>query len=386
MIQWLTYIGLAVVPFIIANGGGRYPKEFVATGIAAAIGFWALSQATLKPVDNKFIFITILVMLFGTAFVPVSGVVLGLAQQGTFIMDNRLDIDNLWNYKPILYAIIYLLMLCALASSNIEKIDDYLKVMAWAGTITAVLAILQKFGFNQFWAVKPTSDIGTVANPEMVSFIGQPTLTAAFICLCLLPAIYLKKYWMLAVMCGAVVLTGSAFGKLGIIASVLLYLSRGKLSFFLAAMALIAISAVVMLFVMKITDHGRIATWLAAIEDLKRPVPGGQLQFGFLGYGAGAFHYANQLMHNSKWVQLHNEFIEFMFNNGTIGILVLLAAIGTFFKQCLASFYDKEIYILLCMFIVACIIACGTFIWQLAVGQFYTVAVLGLAYNRLRRT
>lgn len=383
MIQWLTYIGLATVPFVIAHGGGRYPKEIVSTGLAAAIGFLAISRGLFKPISNKFLFITIFFMLATTALVPPSGVSLGLQRNNTIVMDNRLDIDNLWNYKPILYAILYLLMVCALASIQIESIEDYLSVMAWAGTITAIAALLQHIGLNQFWSVKPTIEIGNIANPEMTSFIGQPTLTAAFICICLIPSLYLKKYWMSVVMCGAVILTGSAFGKLGIFSSLLFWFVRGKFHLFLISILLIVVTAVFMLFFLKITDHGRLVVWQQAISDLKRPMVNG-VQYGFTGYGAGAYHYANQLMHNSPWAQAHNEFIEFLFNNGALGFLLLIGAHVVFFRECLSSFYDKETYALFCIFLVTCLMACGTFIWQLAVGQFYTATVLGLAYNRFR--
>lgn len=384
MIQWLTYIGLAVIPFVIVNGGGRYPKEVVAIGIAAAIGFIALNQGLLKAINNKFLFITLFFMLAGTAFVPPSGVALGLRQNDTIVIDNRLDVDNLWNYKPILYAIVFLIMICALSSIEIGNMDDYFKIMAWCGLITSVIAIVQHFGFTQFWNVKPTSEIGSTLNPEMMSFIGHPTTTAAFICLCILPALYIRQYSMVLIMGLAVWMTGSDFGKLGLIASIIFWSTQKHLFLFLGAIALIILIAFMMLFVFHLEPNGRLSVWIQAINDLRRPVGPSGMQYAFTGYGAGAYHYANQLMHHSPWGQAHNEFIEFMFNNGVIGLMLLLSAIGIFITQCIRNFYDPDVYILLCIFLVASIIACGTFIWQLAVGQFYTVTVLGLAYNRLR--
>lgn len=222
MIQWLTYIGLAIIPFTIVNGGSRWPKEYLATGLAAAIGCWALSRGLFKPIKNTFMFVTLFFMLAGTAFVPPSGVVLGFKQQNTFLVDSRLDIDNLWNYKPILYAVLFLLMVCALSSIKIENINDYLLIMAWVGGIMAIIALLQHLGFTQFWYPKFTSEIGSVKNPEMTSFIGQPTLTAAFVAMCLLPALYLQKWYLAGIMAICVIVTGSAFGLLAITAALLL--------------------------------------------------------------------------------------------------------------------------------------------------------------------
>ena len=60
---------------------------------------------------------------------------------------------------------------------------------------------------------------------------------------------------------------------------------------------------------------------------------------GFTGFGAGAFSVFFPILHKSAWGQAHNEFMEFMFNNGILGLGMLLAAIVVFFKQAYKYFW-----------------------------------------------
>lgn len=388
MIQWLTYIGLAVVPFLIAGGsGGRYPQEVFCLGMASAIAFYALSRGLLKGFPNRSILILIFLMILATNFVPPTGMAIGYAHDNTFIIDGRIDVDNLWNYKPIFYSLIYLLMTMAIASIEIESFLPYFNVVSWAGMLTAIIAILQKFGFNQFWHIKDSIDIGTTINPEMIAFIGHPTLVAAFISMCFMSTLYIKKYWMSVIIALAVILTGSAFGKLAIIVGALFWVAMNTKfpkKAYIATVPIMLLIAFIMFFILKITPHGRDVVWMQIIYDLTHPLFNVGNQYGFMGYGAGAFHYVYPILHNAKWGQAHNEFLEFMFNNGAFGLIVLLSAIFLFIKDCWRFFDNKEIQYLLSMFLVACVIANGTFIWQLGWGMFYTCVFIGLAYNRIR--
>ena len=388
MIKWLTYIGLAVLPFLIViGGGGRYPQEVFSLMIASAIVFYSLSKGLLKPFKNTQVLVLLFLLIIAVNFVPPTGMALGYAHDNTFIIDSRIDVDNLWNYKPILYAFIYLIFVIAVASIEIESFVPYFTIIAWTGTLTASIAILQKLGFNQFWHVKDIGEIGLIESKEMIAFIGQPTLVAAFVSLCYMSTLYIKKYWMSAVIILCVLLTGSAFGKLAIISATLLWLAiltKDPKKSILIGLSIAAVVAFVMYFVLKITPHGRDEVWVQIIKDLTTPLYGKGNQYGFTGYGAGAFHYVFPIMHNARWGQAHNEFLEFLFNNGAFGLILLISAICAFVKDCWKVFYDRDIQFLVCSFLVVCVLCNGTFVWQLAWGMFYTCIFIGLAYNRIR--
>lgn len=388
VIESILYIGLCVTPFVLASGfGGRYPQEIIALGVAAAIGLYSLNKGILRPFSNKWLLLTVFFMIMATSQVPPSGMGIGFPHDGTFVMQERQDMDNLWNYKPILFALIYLLMVVSISSIKIMDMTKIFRCMAWSGGIMAIIGIFQYLGFQQYWHIKTEDLIGKVQHKEIIGFIGQPTLLAAYLATCLLPAMAVKGCRLLVIpMIVTIFLTGSAFGKLAIIAAVILGLTCGRRWTFLLGIGVSCVAAYFIAFVFKVTDHGRFSIWQQIIFDLTHPLfnqTNGN-QYGFTGYGAGAFHFAYPIMHNLRWGQAHNEFLEFLFNNGVIGLSLFVAAIGMFFMDCWKHFNDPGIKALVCMFLVTMVIACGTFIWQLAFGALYTSTFIGLAYNRIR--
>ena len=81
MIQWLIMIGLVVVPFAHLEHlmEQSFLKEYVGLGIALAIAFYALYTTGLRAIKNKWLLFVLGSMLASTAFVPPSGLVIGLS-------------------------------------------------------------------------------------------------------------------------------------------------------------------------------------------------------------------------------------------------------------------------------------------------------------------
>lgn len=388
MINVLTCIGLILTPFIVIPGfDGRYPKELFACGIALAITFWMIYKGELKAFKNPAILITMLVIWFCSTQVPPSGMVMALPKDHNMFISTREDIDNLWNYKPILYALIYILLIVSIASYKDLKLKYIFRCIAYAGLGTAILIILQKLGFSQWMGTKPPNQIGWgVANPELYALIGNPTLAAAFLCLCIPATLYFDVERFFAVpIAVAILLTGSAFGVLGIFSALVLFICKGRRWLMMGSFIAIAIAGYLILFYFHVTDHGRIDVWKQALFDITHPIYKAGQGYGFTGYGAGAFHFAFPIIHNTGWMQAHNEFIEFLFNNGAFGLLALLTSIGFFMKDLWAQLKDDDVHVCFSIFVISLVLAQGTFIFQLAIGAFYISVIVGCAYNKIRR-
>lgn len=386
MVQWLTYVGLAIIPFVILGGySADYPKEILAIGFASAISLYALQQGIFKSFQGQFWIVLIFLMLISVNFVPATGFMIGAPQQklGSYMMYDRVDIDGLWNFKPILYALIYLMMVMAIASVEQWPLAHYLEVMAWAGGVVALIAILQHFGFTQFAFTRPVEEIGDVKHAEMYSTMGQPTLMAAFASICAVPALYIKNYWLYALIVGAIFIAHSAFGLLGIVAGTILFMTKHKRLNFILALGMPILLGFAFIHLQMFSDHGRFSVWHQIVHDLRHTLYG-HVQFGLFGFGAGAFHYLFPIFHSSGWFHAHNEFLEFFYNNGPLGFILFFCCMFMLFKECFYKFDIPEVKILTAMLIVFLLVAQGTFIFQLGACQFYAVTTLGLLYNQLR--
>jgi hypothetical protein len=387
MIEWLIYIGLSLSPFVLMAGyDTRYPKEYFCLGVSCAIAFLAIYNGLLKPFKNRFAFIFILGVILSTAFVPPSGMGVGMARDGAIAMLNRTDVDNLWNFKPIVHMLIYLMLIVSIASTQIKDIKPYLKIIAWTATITAAMIILQSLGFNELMTKRSPTIIGLTRSPDLTAFLGQYTLASSFMALCFLSTIYLRKYWMSALIMLATFLTTSRLSMFAIIAGVMFipFIQTGKKHLFYLILSFIVIATVGMFFT-GFQDNGRFDIWKTIIQDLRSPLDASGLKYSFTGFGAGSFRFAYPIIHGGLAYEAHNEYLELLFNNGFMGLFLFLGAIGSFFSSCFKVSVDRDVRFLICMAAVSCTLAFGTFFWQLSVGGFYTAVIVGLAYNAIRR-
>ena len=383
MIQWLVIIGLVGIPFAHLEHfvDQSFLKEYLSLSLALSISFYALYFNGLKFINNKWALFIIGAMVISTAFVPPSGLVLGIVEKGNFIF-STINIENLWNYNPILIGLIYLLMVCAIAYSDIDE-KLVMKVIAWTGFLMALVVIAQKFGFQQFWRIQNDGELGGMRHPELMGFMAQYTLVSAFMAMCLPATLFIKKWWMAVVVSIAIILTTSHFGIICIPIVGLLYLCGRYKKYFPIVGGLIFIGLLYCLYLLRNHDEGRFGVWLQIYHDMTHPLFDNRLaeSQGFTGFGAGAFSVFFPILHKSAWGQAHNEFMEFMFNNGILGLGMLLAAIVVFFKQAYKYFENETIQFCLFSFIIICILSNGTFFWHLGWGQFYTAVIVGLAYK-----
>ena len=388
MTQWLFFIGLVLVPFahIEHYVDMNFLKEYVALGIALTITFHALYSRGIKLIENKWAMFAIASMLASTAFVPPSGLVLGKINPGGggFAYMN-INVENLWNYKPMFVALLYLLTASAIAQTFVD-IKKMAKIMAWVGFIMSLVVIAEHFGFQEFWRVQNDGELGGMRHPELMGFLAQYTLCSAFICICLPAALFCKKYFFAVVMSVAILLMSSHFAYMAATFAWILWM-MGKKSAIRTGVPIVLIAGVTgFLYVFWGHDDGRFPLWAMIWHDMTNPLFGNRLaeSQGFFGYGAGSFGIFFPILHGSPWWKAHNEFMEFLFNNGIAGLLLMLTAIGSF---CWLLFrnYSEETWFCLSAFLVTCMLAIGTFVWQTGWGEFYTVAIVGAGYSAIRK-
>jgi hypothetical protein len=383
MVQWLVLIGLVGIPFAHLEHfvDQSFLKEYLAISLSLSIVFYVLYNKGLKFIGNKWLLFVIGSMIISTAFVPPSGLVLGIVNKGNFIF-STINIENLWNYKPILIGLIYLLMVCAIAYSDIDE-KLVIKVISWVGFLMALVVIAQKFGFQQFWRVQNDGELGGMRHPELMGFMAQYTLVSAFMAICLPATLFIRKWWMSIIISIAIILTTSCFGIICIPISFLLYFCARYKRYFPIVLTTLILGLILCCYGLSEHNDGRFTVWVQIYKDMTHPLFNNRLaeSQGFTGFGSGAFSVFFPILHKSAWGSAHNEFMEFMFNNGIFGLGMLFASITVFINSCYKLIGNQTIQFCLFSIFIIFILSNGTFLFHLGWGQFYTAVIVGLAYK-----
>jgi len=378
MIQSLIIAGLIIIPTILVGGyEPRYPKEIASILFALAIALLGLKDGIPKS-KNIFLLGCIAIMVVSTVFVMQNNLIVGALNNGNFYPSNMDEAKNLWNYKPILYAILFYLMFSTISVAKINR-DLILKVIMWVGFINSCYAIIQWFGFDQFVIVKPHHMIGAVESANVIGFIGQPTHLAIFLCICLPTIIYFKKWFMFPIYILGIIATQSAAGITSMCIIFILSLWNHK-KWFILAIALVIVTIVLSFKLLPyhlISSNGRFSTWKFILSDLK------DFRHIITGFGAGAYHFMSPAVHQNRFLQAHNEYLEFLYNCGIVGFLFLSASVIKTFKDGYIFLKDRSILVYAMMLVSSCLGALLNFPWQLGATIFYTVVILGLYYNTI---
>lgn len=377
MINTILNLGLGLIPFAIWPGcDTRDPKMTLALGFALILGLIGIYNGGLKPIKNKW-------LLSFIGFVLVS---IFLAPKIKIIFYD-VEVESFWVWQTFSYILIFFLMYLSVLSQNFtdkEKINT-LKIMAWAGFLMAIYALLQFLGCDQFFEVsKINTDIAGVPSRLVVGTMGQPTLLAPFLAMIVPITLYLKRYWMAGVIGLVVFLTQSTTAILAMILSIGLLISlQTKRRFILFIIFLFLLSGVFFTYGGKkyINDSGRFATWSQAAKDLNTPFYKEQnIKYPLTGFGAGSFKYIYHMKHFNKignqWLQAHNEYLEVLYTTGIIGVFLFMMALFTLLNP--YFFTDRLSKYLLASFACIAICAAGTFVLQLGCIAFYSVTILGL--------
>ena len=396
MINNLLCFGLVFIPFYelittlflpaqsIAFFDTRFPKECVAFSIALAIILIGIYKGPIKPLKNIWLVLFIGFLVVNINKAPVMPIDLG-----------QFDISNFWVWQPFLNIIVYFFMLVVVASQDWTELNGkkIFNIMAWSGFIMSLYIFLQRAGFDQIFYVRSSEIVQGTAVPELVGTLGAPSLVAPFLAICLVPALFIKKFIFAVSMAVAVFMIHSEFVIGGtIVALIVFYGFRNKKILF--SLLFLAIFAVCTLYLIGkedgrqyiFQDNGRFPVWSEIVTDLSSPLSmKDHRKYGMTGFGLGSYQYLFHVKHVSVWREAHNEYLELAYCTGIIGLGLFAAALGA---TLLVSFDQAKVndqaLVLMAVLSVLYFIAAGTFIWHLAVYQFYTIVVVGMIYQ-LRR-
>lgn len=375
----------------VSTPDARLAKSLFGLIFALAVGLSVCFSEGFKPCKNVWIILLIL-------FIPFN---IHLSPKFHFII-NEQDAWNFWVWKPFAESLCYFLMFMAVQSMEID-FDRIIRVIFWCGFVTAIYCTLQFIGLDQFYDVQRILIINSLNNGledimkqvtrgNIGGNLGHPTLVAPFIALAMPFAIHLRKYIPALFMIATVIFIKSDMATGALIVSLTAYciLKFGKKA--VISVILIFICVGIFLFFHKglvtslANDNGRFNVWNGAIKVManNRIGEGGDSIFPFTGHGIGSWPFVMRKILNTRFAQAHNEYLEVYCTMGIIGLSFFVMALWFTFKQVLSSSpvnYDEKICLsssLLCL----CLIAFGTFIFQVNPQNFYTVTLLGCLHNQ----
>jgi len=385
MNKLLVNLGLAIVPFFIWSGfDTRQPKMFLAVFFALALSLQAIYQGSRIKVSNKYALILIAYLFFNVLLIPGNKALLNDVSVGTF-----------WIWEGLFQVLTFFLFFGLLSNAEYKKEDmeRSFKVMACVASILCFYSIFQSFGIDQFF--------GSVAHGRMFypqncpASFGSISLLSTFLAILCPVILYLKKYWLLLIMGIVLFFLNIQTAQVVAVFSVLfVYFSKTKKR--LAVLALIVILGISGIAFgiknneglrFKFSDGGRFGVWKSAVEDINKNQTGENIptRYPLSGYGMGAFKYFFHANHKdpigSSFLEAHNDFVEFLYNTGFIGFILLLFSIGLIVKDFMfsQSFLERCLF---SSFVASVLCACTLFVWQMGAHIYYTLVVLAFLYNR----
>lgn len=386
----LVILGLVIIPFyeiiikvlpFVKNVAmdTRAPKEIIAMIFALSIGLLAVFQGTVKPFRNKWLLAIPVYLLFNLIISP---------HVDMFI--NNVDSGDFYFWKPFAEILCFALMVVSVASMNID-FKSVLYVMVVCSTVMAGYVIMQSLGFDQFWIARVEQSFTAVPSSSLGGNLGQPTLVSGFIVMIIPLAFYFKKYWMAALMIVAALLTRSQMAILAIIMmSVVSAIYFNKIFIPIIFLLFICLVGIGIFYSHHINLRGKISeamsgrteVWQNIYTDIRDgAIEGSKQDFSATGVGLGRFAFIFPQRHKSEFQQAHNDFLEFAYNCGLVGLVLLMVGLYFIFKSVLVNISPMSFSILL-SFVTILFIGLGSFPFQLGVQQFYSAVLVGLLNNR----
>lgn len=440
MIYSVIVFFLALIPFLTIPGCGdgiRTPKEIAS--IVGLITIIALCQwQNRKPFKNKWLLLFWLWCFITTLFACKVPFIFG--QEGGNIhffvmqMPNGVTLDTnllFLAWKELFYITLVVFAIASIASidfphkylifkgqtvlfrshDKISLTNGIANTINWCIIIMGVYAIIQALGFDDFFSA--TNNMGLIANDKLdprfslshriVGVIGNPSLFATWVAMCLPFSLYLKnKKGLIGFVLGLIVLclTWSATAILVAIITILFYLFfreiylRKFIIIFLGVFFILAIllgigyrtnpeiKKPISKVLMTLNPTGRIECHKEMWNILKnRPL---------LGIGLGSFEYligynpeVVKKLNGEHWKELHNDIGQIWFSAGLIGFALFIMFIISVFVGFIRNISNEAIVFASSM--VGFLVICLT-LFPMRVGPtaFYGVVLTGLLMNITR--
>lgn len=373
-------------PFVILpRMDTRTPKEFFVLGICLALSLLAVYRGEIKAFTNKW------------ALLLIGWFILNIIQAPRFeVMLIGEDASNFWVWKPFVFGLVYLFAVISISSMNItpKKWLQILKCFIYPAFIMSLYVILQWFGLDQWFGTLDKAILNRVTNPHVAGTMGQPTIVSPFIAMCVPFALYGRKYLIALTMILAVFLTKSMVAIGALILTFIIFINfihRCKFCFIGIITLRILIGCAIVpqtrnMAINKVVGEssGRFDAWTKVLKDFNSPVIGGSKKYVITGIGVGSFSYIFNPRYNIGFRQVHNEYIEILYNFGIVGAGLFIMAVFYFLKRSIPRALDYgggKVLTILSSLLCISICAGGTFVWQIGTMAFYTVVLVGLLHN-----
>ena len=369
----------------------REIKMEVAVVCALALCMAEFYRNGLQPLRNKWLAFLIIYLPISIHFAPAPDIAL------VGIM-----VSKFWSWQPFFHILVFYFLASAIASHEFtpQEIRKTLVTIAWCGFIMAVYIIMQRFGADQFFVRSVGQEQGPTAS--YAGFLANPTLSAPFVAMTVPFMLHLKKYWMLPVAALGIYFPDSQMAYGGLVCALALYFaSKGRYRFVTIA----SISAICLLLAVafrdtpavknSVHDNERFHHWTEIAKEMAEPLNNepGAMSFPFTGRGLGAFKFIYHVQnpgqpgYENRFHQAHNDYLEFAYNTGVVGLFLFGAALVSFFRSNFSLYRvyqigeDERSMAVLSAFLCAAVVAFGTFIWQVGTVAFYSTVFVGLLYN-----
>lgn len=379
---YILILSLCLVPLICTTNSIREIKLYACGVLILFMFSTSVYKGIYLSFNNISILILIPYLLLATYLIP-----------GVQIPIYKFILINPWQFKVMFYVLLYfiLFLLVRGAELDYEERKTVMWTMGIVGFGMSLYCLIQAVGLEQWF--KPsemTPDVSeSIIQKHIVGTLGNPTLVAPFISMCIPLTRY--KYWLWLSMVTAVIITGSVVGMVSMVLSTLVYLwFRHRVAFWYGAVfTLVLISAGVLLqneYSLFLHDGGRRGLWIEVLKVWKNGPNFLDKAYPLTGVGLGSYRFLfslHAIQSYAMFIQVHNEYLEWLFCTGIIGVLLLFCGGVQLFKKVskckgLHNKYDSELLILVVSFTSIALSAGGTFVWQLAPMALYTIVVLGL--------
>jgi len=412
MNKLLLKICLAVSPFaLFPEMNTRDPKEILCLSLVLAISMVTIYQGEIKKFTNKWL-LSLVGFCFASMVLAPKFVTHKLAYFATQRDFQLYDISashyNVWMFKPLYYVMVYFLFIICVSSIKFKSndISHITNIISRTGAITSFYIFVQHFNIDQIFR-KVTEEahpyINGVETPLLGSFLGNSTLASAFILIAIPFMFYRKHYFSVIASIIAIILTKSTVAVVGIcfILTIQGYYSlikRKVKKYIIVLITVLIIASLGIGYKVSFDSHkdfssklltassGRFGVWKIAIDEWKREqTPTSLRKFSLSGLGPGSYRYVVPLKYKTRFLELHCEPMELLFNVGLIGFILFIMSLFYMLKQAfkyLAQIIDNDLVAtLLISFTASLFTACFTLTWQLPTTLFLTTVIVGLLHN-----
>ena len=384
--NWLIKASLIIIPFyeIILFSlpssspnmiNTRVGKELVFLYLIISISIFGLFNG-IKKINNKFIYLFMGALLLNHHFMP------------KVFVDSS-PFSSPWFYESALVLVFSFLFFLTIASSTF-KVKEVFNIISWVGFIMALYGLGQFFGLDQFYTLKPKEVISITEAPNVAGNLGQPTILASFLAMCIPIQLCLRKHWFGFITFLVICLCQAKMAIFASIAGVLVYyIYRSDNRIYWFKVAFCTFLAIVCGYMgyshfkpnKLLVNNGRYGIWKEILIDIKdgRVLPI-EKDYSLTGYGLGSFKFFNPKLHEGNWDKAHNEYLQVFYELGLIGIILLILAIFSIYDSSYFVFMNTH-YGAVGALTVTILCAVYYFQWHLPAHSLYSLIILGILYK-----